>query len=431
MHSPAFRKTWEGQVVDGKFPLRQWLGASDHSTVFLTERGGSSQKAAIKLIPANTLNVDQLARWRPALRLSHPHLLRLFDMGRCEIEGVQLLYVVMEYADEDLSQILPQRPLSTTELGDLLSPALDALLYLHGKGFVHGAIKPSNIQAADDQLKLSVDRLYPAGQLSDKVQARTVYDAPELATEALTPAADLWSLAVTMVEALTQHPPVPLGTREPVVPETVPEPFRNIARACLRRDPKQRPSISDIRGRLQPGSIPATVEPPLPAGRKPPNWHILVPVIAAIILVALLVPMLTRRSRPATTAPKIERTEAPPKSAPTPSAKPPEKFSKATSSQGEVARQVLPEGPRSARNTIQGKIRVIVRVDVDASGKVKAATVTSPGPSPYFANLAQQAARRWEFKPPQSDGRTTPSSWLLRFRFGRTATEVSPVRANR
>jgi TonB family protein len=92
---------------------------------------------------------------------------------------------------------------------------------------------------------------------------------------------------------------------------------------------------------------------------------------------------------------------------------------------------VLPDVSRSARNTIQGKIRVSVRVDVDPSGKITSAKLTSPGPSQYFARMALQAARRWEFKPPQVNGQTTPSAWLLRFRFGRSATEVSPVRADR
>jgi TonB family protein len=100
------------------------------------------------------------------------------------------------------------------------------------------------------------------------------------------------------------------------------------------------------------------------------------------------------------------------------------------SSNAEVVRQVLPDVPRSAMNTIQGKIRVSVRVDVDSSGKVASATLTSPGPSQYFSRLALQAARRWEFKPPQVNGQPARSAWLLRFRFGRTATEVSPVRAD-
>ena len=44
-------KQWAGQVVNGSFPLRQYLGGSDHSAVFLTERRGRDpQRAAIKLI---------------------------------------------------------------------------------------------------------------------------------------------------------------------------------------------------------------------------------------------------------------------------------------------------------------------------------------------------------------------------------------------
>ena len=51
-------KQWEGRVVNNTFPLRQYLGGSEHSVVFLTERRGREpQKAAIKLMavdPANT-----------------------------------------------------------------------------------------------------------------------------------------------------------------------------------------------------------------------------------------------------------------------------------------------------------------------------------------------------------------------------------------
>ena len=54
MSNPGLWKTWEGRIVDGKFPLRHWLGGSEHSAVFLTERPGPpSSKAAIKLIAAD------------------------------------------------------------------------------------------------------------------------------------------------------------------------------------------------------------------------------------------------------------------------------------------------------------------------------------------------------------------------------------------
>ena len=41
MSKPETWKSWEGRTVDGKFPLRQYLGGSDHSAVFLTELSGA------------------------------------------------------------------------------------------------------------------------------------------------------------------------------------------------------------------------------------------------------------------------------------------------------------------------------------------------------------------------------------------------------
>jgi TonB family protein len=68
-----------------------------------------------------------------------------------------------------------------------------------------------------------------------------------------------------------------------------------------------------------------------------------------------------------------------------------------------------------------------VRVAVDPAGKVTAASLDSPGPSEYFANLAMRAARRWKFKPPQKDGQDVASEWILTFGFRNTSTTASPV----
>ncbi len=166
MGNPETWKKWEGRA-DGKFPLRQWLGGSDHSAVFLTERPGQmNQKFAIKLISADVLADQQLSQWRAAAQLSHPHLMRIYDAGRCRLDGTPLLYLVMEYAEENLAQILPHRPLAAAEVTDMLPPLLDALSYLHNKGFVHGRIKPSNVHATDDQVKLSADQIVPFSELN-------------------------------------------------------------------------------------------------------------------------------------------------------------------------------------------------------------------------------------------------------------------------
>src|ERR1700684_3920266 len=133
---PEGWKQWEGRVVNEEFPLLRYLGGSERTAVFLTKRADRDpQEVAIKLILANAGNPElQLSWWELAAKLSHPHLLRLFQRGRCQLDGTELLYVVTEYAEESLAQILPQRPLTPAETRDLLQSVLDTLAYIHAKG---------------------------------------------------------------------------------------------------------------------------------------------------------------------------------------------------------------------------------------------------------------------------------------------------------
>ncbi len=147
----------------------------------------------------------------------------------------------------------------------MLPPLLDALSYLHGKKFVHGRIKPSNVLAVGDQLKLSADQVVPATESNPARRRRDVYDAPETGAGIVSPAGDVWSLGVTLVAALTQNISFAEGTspNDPDLPASVPEPFRGMARECLHLDPKRRCSIAEIQARLQPAgrSVPAASSP--------------------------------------------------------------------------------------------------------------------------------------------------------------------------
>jgi TonB family protein len=439
-------KNWEGRLVDGKFPLRQWLGGSPHSAVFLTERDGpepqtrDAQKAVIKLVPAELLDADaQLARWEIAAKLSHPNLMQLFGGGRCHIDDTPILYLVMEYADENLAQILPLRPLAPEEAEQMLPPTAEALAFVHQSGFVHGRIKPSNIMAANDRLKISADGLRKSGEPRFPSQP-SPYDSPEVFTSGLSPAADLWSLGMTLLTVLTQHEPE-LNQNEQVtnVPETLPEPFREIASRCLLADPLQRCSAADVLNRLQDQPVPRVSAPP----EKPaesyareapkeagPKRSLFVPAMVAIVIVVILAlvagkfmghqpetPSTETRSAPANLAANSSSTVTSP--APHAAAK------------GAVLQQVLPDISRSAQSTITGRIKVNVQVTVDASGKVTQAKLTSAGPSKYFAGQALSAARRWTFDPPQVDGQKKNSEWLLRFQFAKSSIEAFPKEVNR
>ncbi len=198
---------WEGRVVNGRFPLRLYLGGSEHSAVYLTEINGS--KAAVKLIPSDAAHAQvQVSRWELASKLSHPHLLRILHTGRWRVDDeLDMHFVVMEHADENLAQVLPSRRLTRAEASEMLVPALDALNYLHGHGLVHGNIKPTNIMAVGDELKLSSDGIRPMGESEESTANGNAYDAPENASGAISPGSDIWSLGVTLVEALTNRLP--------------------------------------------------------------------------------------------------------------------------------------------------------------------------------------------------------------------------------
>ena len=461
--------TWkqlEGQVVNGEFYLRQSLGGSDHSAVFLTELGlPGARKAALKLIPADSANAElYLSRLMRAAKLSHPHLMKLYQVGRCQVGPRKQLYIVMEYAEEELSQILPERPLTPTEARQMLEPVLDVLAYLHGEGFVHGHIKPANILVVDDQIRISCDGLYPLNDPSRVVEKAGNYDPPEASSGKVSPAWDVWALGITLAEALTQHIPIREKTEQGarVVSETLPPPFLDLISHCLHPDPQRRSTLADIATRLKPPSPSLPIQASTSAG--PPEivakrrsivlWVAVVLGLTAILAISSLLhrrpisqsvpssPTEGQEGQPnpeqSTVFPETLQSAKKPADAtgssgvtPSPPGSPqselvPHKPAGGRTT-GEVLQQVLPEVPQSARDTIQGKVKVNVNVAVDPSGSVVEATVDSHGQSKYFANLALKAARGWKFGPAILDGRAVSSQWLLRFEFERAGTKVIPL----
>jgi TonB family protein len=484
-------KQWEGHAVDEKFPLIRYLGGSDHRAVFLTERCVDELpvRAAIKLVAAGPEDGElQLLRWQRAAVLSHPNLLSLYETGRCELGGKPLVYVVMEYAEENLAQIVPARALTPDESRVMIEPILDALAYLHGKNFVHGHIKPENILASSDQVKISSDGLCRVGESPIRAGYHDAYEAPENAggivamTQTMSPACDVWSLGVTLVEALTQNPPV-AGTeaqQDPLLPQTLPEPFLEIASHCLRRHPQSRWTVAQVAARLENRSAAPEVRPPArtpqPAVRPPrspakrPTYVVPVAAGFALVLAAILVgPRLLHRPSEVPQALDAAHGQALGPTAPGPVRQSPQASSKHTFEanaarderrtkipvpvptsihketideedsgavekapvadlvHGEVAQQVLPDVLQSARDSIRGTVRVAVTANVDRLGNVEDADLEAPGPSKYFARAALQAAKLWKFKPPKVGSQSVLSSWTLRFEFTRDATNVVPT----
>ena len=254
---PESWKEWEGQTIDGRFLLVRYVGESEHSVVFLTEReeGGALVPAAIKMVPAGSDNGErQLEKWRQAAKVSHPNLVSLYETGRCDLGGIAALYVVMERAEEDLAQIVPGRALAPDEARAVLESTVEVLSSLHARRFVHGRIKPSNILASGSQLKISSDCLRRAGDSVERRDETSPYDPPEYkpsviaVPQTMAPSGDLWSLGMVLVESLAQSLPQDRGDQQqnPAVPQSLPQPFLEIARHCLVRHPQGRWSALQV-----------------------------------------------------------------------------------------------------------------------------------------------------------------------------------------
>ena len=409
---------WQGEVVDGEFRLDQYLCGTDHSGVFLTEYSG--QKTVIKIRPGQP-------RSEPGVALSHPRLLRIFRVGRWGRENTPYSYLVMELADVVLSSVVPERALDPEEATETLTPVLEGLAYLHERGLTHSRVKPSNILSAGEQLKLSSDGLRRSGEASALTGERGAYDAPEIADGPVTPAADIWSLGIVLVEALTRQRPVCNRTGDPVVPATMPDPFREIASHCLQPDPQTRWTASQIAARLSGGA--AENAPSAPKKRY--GAAVAIGGLAGVAVVAGAVFLSSRPGKevpvPQVVAPRAETpppapAPPPPEELPAPAAPPAP--AKAARLRGRVEHEVKPDVSAKALATIQGQVKVRVRVGVDTAGKVVDTRLDTPRVSRYFAAAALQAARRWRFAPPAKNGDPVASSWVLEFDFGRSGAKM-------
>jgi TonB family protein len=429
---------WQGHVINSEFRLGRCLGSSDHSGVYLTRSAALDvADLAIKLVPTNRALAEQLLpRWKRASALTHPHLLPLLAWGGCQLEGLPYLYLVMQYADQTLAQLLAHRALAAEEARQLLEPVLGALGFLHGQGLVQGQLKPTNILVVGEQLKLASDTIRRIGDGAISTHTVTAHDPPEGRQGNTSPAGDVWALGVTLFEALTRRlPPTGDEVREELSPPPeLEQDLRELVVRCLGADPRRRPSVVELAGveaapvasaqppvesTADPAAPPVATLPPIPVGAAPapatdtpavavaaPAWprSRLIGILAAVVVAAVAFGLIRGLHRQSTPLPLVSAPAGP--AADSAATAAPAVVSPAANAQGgavptasAAVHQVIPDVPLAARRTIRGHIKVWVRVVVDTDGSVFAAVADRTGPSHYFQRLAVEAAKKWIFPP--------------------------------
>jgi len=235
----------EGTVLGDAYRLERFASADQNTASFDTRTGGERpSKALVRLVSAHgEAGEQQLQVWQAIKRSGHPHLLPIWGTGRAKADGHELIYVVVEAADENLAGVLGDRALEPREAGEILVSMVGALGHLHSHGFVHGGVSPEQILAVGETVKLSTGGVRRAGSTEGLDIFKAKYGAPESPASNITPAADIWCLGATLVEALTQH-----ACGEDCLGEAakLPEPFDAIAKSCLQADPGARGTLAQI-----------------------------------------------------------------------------------------------------------------------------------------------------------------------------------------
>ncbi|GAB3032063.1 hypothetical protein MBOU_12480 [Mycobacterium bourgelatii] len=135
-------------------------------------------------------------------------------------------------AGTTLRELLADGPVHPVRAVEIVTDVAAALDSIHGRGLVHGAVRPENIVvAAGDSVQLveSEPKHQPRDSVIDPDPDRDVdtwyYAAPErFSTERLEPSADIYALACVLYECLTGSRPFPGPTLERVVIGHVSEP---------------------------------------------------------------------------------------------------------------------------------------------------------------------------------------------------------------
>jgi tetratricopeptide (TPR) repeat protein len=265
-----------GEMVAGRYRIVEFLGSGGMGEVYAAEDQDLSEQIAIKIIRQETpFGANMLERLRRevqlARRVTHPNVCRVFDLGRHQQQGQDVVFLTMELIrGETLSTRLKREgkisPPEALLIAMQLCEALDAA---HQVGILHRDFKTSNVMLAGsgEQLRavvtdFGIARLMSGGKDSSTaattqgiVVGTPAYMSPEqLLEEELTAASDIYSLGLVLYEMVTGNRPfqgasswtetlkrLSVAPKPPmeVVRELGPRWNSTILR-CLQRDPAKR-----------------------------------------------------------------------------------------------------------------------------------------------------------------------------------------------
>ena len=216
-------------AVTERYAIKGELGRGGMATVYLARDLKHDRPVALKVLRpelAASLGKERFLREiRIAARLSHPHILPLYDSG--EAEG--FLYYVMPCVEgESLRDRLNrEKQLPLEEALQIAREVADALSYAHGHDVVHRDVKPENILLEAGHAVVSdfgIARAVSAAAGENVTQTgiavgTPAYMSPEQAAgdPVIDGRSDIYSLGCLLYEMLAGQPPFTGATPQAVL----------------------------------------------------------------------------------------------------------------------------------------------------------------------------------------------------------------------
>lgn len=260
-----------GALLDGRYRLDQAIGQGGMSVVYRGVDESLGRPVAVKVFHPGTVDLArQEAELGVLASLEHHNLVSLLDAGVVRgADGAHQRFIVMGLVvGQDLEARLGVGPLASRHIAEIGYDMAEALHYIHARGVVHRDIKPSNILLVDygndsDRararltdfgiaLAAGVERLTADGVTT----GTAAYLSPEQARGAdVGPPSDVYSLGLVLLQCFTRRREFPGSlvesavarlSRDPVVPEPLPDHWKHLLRAMTAQDPDERPGGAEL-----------------------------------------------------------------------------------------------------------------------------------------------------------------------------------------